>query len=128
MSKTMSKMIVDLGLQLVNEEIDNALDIYPDDACKKAFANPELRQKLIDYVMGGIPEAYMYDEDAPKRAVKAKFPYRSLELRLRVEKYVHWGIEYILETHSDSVNHPMASQAPLTYIPWDSINYSLPVF
>lgn len=98
MSKTMSKRIVDLGLRLVNEEIDTALELYPDETYKEAFAIPELRQRLIDYVMAGIPEAYICNPNTPNRA---KFPYHSLELRLRVEQYVHWGIEYIRETHAD---------------------------
>lgn len=128
MSKTMSKKIVDLGLQLVNEEIDNVLDIYPDQNCKKAFANPELRQKLIDYVMGGIPEAYIYDQDTPKETVKDKFPYRSLELRLRVEKYVHWGIDYIMETNSGIRSQSMTTQARIDYRTWESMNGFVPVF
>ncbi|MBE9125963.1 hypothetical protein IQ258_07255 [Coleofasciculus sp. LEGE 07081] len=94
----MSKRIVDLGLRLVNEEIDTALELYPDESYKKAFAIPELRQRLVDYVMAGIPEAYICNPDTPN---PSKFPYHSLELRLRVEQYVHWGIEYILETHAD---------------------------
>ncbi|HBB34090.1 MAG TPA: hypothetical protein DDZ80_08030 [Cyanobacteria bacterium UBA8803] len=127
MSQTMSKTIVDLGLQLVNEEIDNALELYPDDACKKVFALPELRQKLVDYVMGGIPDAYL-SGNVSNRPIKTKFPYRSLELRLRVEEYVHWGIEYILKTHAHLLNQSSQPQAQLSYIPWEYNNCFAPVF
>lgn len=128
MSKTMSKTVVDVGLQLVNEEIDMALELYPDQAYKKAFGLPELRQRLIDYVMAGIPDAYTHSTVTPNRKVQSKFPYHSLELRLRVEQYVHWGIEYILETHSDVLNQGFTpeKQAGSSCESYDSSDYLAP--
>ena len=113
MSQTISPKIVDLGLQVVNEEIDYALAVYPDESGKKVFANPDFRQKLIDYVMGSIPEIYFQSKDALNRAVKTRFPSASLELRLRIEKYVHWGIEYILATHGDVLSQNLTPKPQL---------------
>jgi hypothetical protein len=113
MSQTISPKIVDLGLQVVNEEIDHALAVYPDESGKKVFANLDFRQKLIDYVMGAIPETYFRSKDSLNRAVTIRFPSNSLELRLRIEKYVHWGIEYILATHSDVQNQNLTPKPQL---------------
>ncbi|MEW6495264.1 MAG: hypothetical protein AB1589_22525 [Cyanobacteriota bacterium] len=111
MSTTMSREIENLGLVVVNEEIDNALDLYPDEPYKQAFANPELRQKLVDYVMSGIRGLYPVLENKSSLPVKIKFPYRSLELRLHIENYVHWGIEYLLEVKSDWLDHLIVRDA-----------------
>jgi hypothetical protein len=105
MLKTISQKTEDLKLALINEEIDNALELYPDEPYKKVFAIPELRQKLIDYVTKGIQEVYPVIQTTQNLPVKTKFPYRSLELRLHIENYVHWGIEYILEVNSNRVTH-----------------------
>lgn len=104
---TMSKGNENLGFVIVNEEIENALELYPDEPYKKAFANPELRQKLINYVMGGIQSIHPIHSKLQSSLAKTNFPYRSLELRLQVENYVHWGIEYLLERHSGRLERPI---------------------
>ncbi len=117
MLKTISQKTEDLKLALINEEIDNALELYPDEPYKKVFAIPELRQKLIDYVTKGIQEVYPVIKTTQNLPVKTKFPYRSLELRLHIENYVHWGIEYILEVNSNRVSHSLAQEAKPVYTP-----------
>lgn len=117
MLKTMSKESENLGLVVVNEEIENALELYPDEPCKKAFANPELRQKLVNYVMSGIQGIYPILVNKPSFPAKNKFPYRSLELRLHIENYVHWGIEYLLAANTNWVGHLTTQEAQPSYTP-----------
>ncbi len=107
MLTTMFKGSENLGLMVVNEEIENALDLYPDEPYKQAFANPELRQKLVHYVLSGIQTIHPVQAKMHTVPVKTKFPYRSLELRLHIENYVHWGIEYLLEANFEQVKHSM---------------------
>lgn len=111
MSISMFAEIENLGLLVVNEEIENALDLYPDDSYREAFANPELRQKLVSYVMSGLQGIYPTLTTRQSQPVKTKFPYRSLELRLQIESYVHWGIEYLLDGKSGWVGYPLAREA-----------------
>jgi hypothetical protein len=113
----MSQKAVNLGLELVNEEIDNALELYPEEPYHEIFAIPELRQKLINYVMSGLQGLFSVTEDKQNRLTKSRLPYRSIELRLRVENYVHWGIEYILETNPDYISHTIAQEALPGYTP-----------
>lgn len=121
MSVAMSAEIGNLGLLVVNEEIDNALELYPDNPYKMAFANPELRQKLVNYVASGLRAIYPALGNKHSLPVKTRFPYRSLELRLHVENYVHWGIEHLLEINSNSVDYLITQEAqPSTCFHWFS--------
>lgn len=47
----MSKTIANLTLPVVVQEIAKVLGIYTDHPYQKAFSIPELRQKLIVYVL-----------------------------------------------------------------------------
>jgi hypothetical protein len=47
--------ILDLKLQWIEEEISFALDNYSEESYRQSFAIPELRQKLISYLMNEIP-------------------------------------------------------------------------
>jgi hypothetical protein len=113
----MQTKVVSLGMEIVNEEIEHALELYPDEPYKEAFASPELRQKLISYVMNKIQEAYSGIENMPNRPAKPKFPYRSLELRLRIESYVHKGIDGILQVNSNLVRHSFTQDDQPDYTP-----------
>jgi hypothetical protein len=113
----MQTKVVNLGMEIVNEEIEQALELYPDEPYKKAFASPELRQRLISYVMNKIQEAYSCVEKTPNRPEKLKFPYRSLELRLCIENYVHRGIDRILQVNSNLVRHSFTQDAQPDYTP-----------
>lgn len=117
MSSPMSKESENLGIVVINEEITNALELYPDEPYKQAFANPELRQKLVDYVMSGIQGLYPVFANQQGWPVKTKFPYRSLELRLHIENYVHWGIEHLLATNSDWLVRFRTQDAQPNYSP-----------
>jgi hypothetical protein len=117
MSTTMPKRSEILGFVVVNEEIESALELYPEEPYKKAFANPELRQKLVYYVLSGIQGIYPVLVNKPSLPVKTKFPYRSLELRLHIENYVHWGIEYLLAPNLDWVDRLTTQESQSSYIP-----------
>lgn len=110
MSTAMSKENENLGFVVVNEEIENALDLYPEEPYKRAFANPELRQKLVNYVMNGIQGIYPALEHKSSLPAKPRFPYRSLELRLHIESYVHWGIEYLIDANLAHSGHLVAKE------------------
>lgn len=124
MPKLFSQTVVDLGLKLVNEEIDNVLLAY-DDSYNKLFAQPEERQRLVDYVMAAIPQVFTQMQALAKPLVK--IPYYSLELRLHVENYVHWGIEYIMQTYSDEHLPSDWLNAPVDRFPWNDYTHSLKV-
>ncbi|MGK7874909.1 MAG: hypothetical protein AB4426_16900 [Xenococcaceae cyanobacterium] len=93
--------MVNSSLLVVMEEIENVLEIYSNHPDWEVFASPQFRQKLINYVINRIQRAYPASEAQPNRLFLPKLPYRSLELRLRLENYIYEGINYILQTNSD---------------------------
>ncbi|MGB7443712.1 MAG: hypothetical protein WA919_21830 [Coleofasciculaceae cyanobacterium] len=100
MSPKMSEKLGKIGLKLVVEEIDNALALYPEKAQKQIFASPNFRQLLIDYVASRIIREYLMANDGQDSQILPKFPYHSLELRLKVEIFVHRGIRHFFPDQS----------------------------
>lgn len=87
-----------LGHTIVLEEIEDALALYPEYSYQTIFAIPEFRQKLITYVITKISRPHRLVETDKALIIKQKLPYRSLELRLMIEGYVHEGIQTILQS------------------------------
>lgn len=81
----------DIGHQIVLEEIDNALALYPESLAQKVNFR-DFRQKVITDVTNKILLNRLFDQ-SKKSWRKCKFPYRSLELRLLIEQYAHEVIQ-----------------------------------
>jgi hypothetical protein len=88
--------IVSQVVRVVSEEIEIALEQYPDLPYKEAFANSEMREELIAYVLGRLAVFSRDGGETNKTRYSPKFPYRSLELRLRIEAHIHRGIQQLL--------------------------------
>ena len=95
--------VLNQALPVVIEEIENALEAYPDEACRQFFTQPERYHQLIAYVLSKIPTVYTVFELLQKAAIKPKFPALSLELRLRLESYIYWGIQQIFQDNYNGV-------------------------
>lgn len=83
-------------LKLIEEEIENLLDVYPEKFYQATFTIPDLHQKLVLYVMNNLPDLYRLIDKGTALLIKNRFPYHSLELRLQVEDYINAGIADIL--------------------------------
>ena len=94
------RQFLNQALPVVTEEIDNALEAYPNEACQKFFANSEVYNKLTAYVLSKIPAVYTVIESLQTAPKKPRFPSLSLELRLYIEAYIHQGIKEILRDYS----------------------------
>lgn len=105
----MSKILVDLTLQLVNEEIENTLDDYPNFPYKQAFSKPKLRQQLTTYVLKEIPCNYIVNNRKEELLIQPE-PYSFWELPLRIKPHIHQGIQHILQENSDWVSHSITQE------------------
>ena len=96
--------ILDLKLQWIEEEISFTLDNYSEEYYRQAFAIPELRQKLISYLIDGIPGSCLLivrdDESLP---IKQNFSFNSQESYLTLEILIHEGIQKIYEENQDLI-------------------------
>ena len=59
----MSATIVNLTVPIVTEEIENVLCRYPHHPYQQAFAIPDLRQKLLVYVLSRVPNQYTVNQN-----------------------------------------------------------------
>ena len=83
--------------QIIEEEIENALDIYLAGFYKTAFGLPELHQKLRHYVLQKLTKSYRMMAESSDLLIKQRLPYHSLELRLQLESYTQEGIFKMVE-------------------------------
>ena len=97
----MAKVIVNLTLPVVKEEIDCLLETYPDQSYRRTFANPDLCQELIAYVLSRVPNFYTVVEAEEQASLKRTRLNRSLEQRIKIETVIHQGIQQILQTSLD---------------------------
>lgn len=99
----MAKTIVNLTQPIVTQEVEEVLSSYPDRPYQQAFAIPDLRQKLIAYVMTRSQVAYTAVEEEVNLNPDA---FRlSLEERLQMEALIHQGIHQILQEDADWAAH-----------------------
>jgi len=93
-------------LKVIQEEIENALDAYPNKFCRLLFLYPHLRQDLLSYVLCKLsndPQAVTVKQGT-KLSSKHTFPYYSLEMRLQIESCIREGINYLLPHNNHSLN------------------------
>ncbi len=111
----MSKTIANLTLPVVVQEIEKVLGTYTDHPYQKAFSIPELRQKLIVYVLSWTSNNYAVieeDESVINQNVNC-----CLEQHSEIECLIHQGIHHILEQNSDTVSHQIPEEVDSGYLP-----------
>jgi hypothetical protein len=90
--------IIDLKLQVIEEEIDQALNSFFEESHRRALAQPELRQHLISYVSSQVSGCYLVmNWGNQKRSIKQDFAYYSQALRLQIETHIYNGIHQNFE-------------------------------
>jgi hypothetical protein len=94
------KTVVKLTSQSVAGEIEKVLDTYAYNPYQQAFAIPDLRQELLDYVVSRIPSI---DSDyvVEKGCINYKFPRNPLEVELHLQNLINQGIYSIFQEKSD---------------------------
>lgn len=103
------KTVVDLTHQSVISQIESALDTYPYHPYQQAFASPDLRQELINFVLNRIP---CFDSSISEEQVSSpdtervsllnyKLPRNPFEQELHLQSLIHQGICSIIQEKSD---------------------------
>ncbi|MEQ8756642.1 MAG: hypothetical protein RID09_24420 [Coleofasciculus sp. G1-WW12-02] len=88
--------------KVIQEEIENALDAYPEKFCQLLFDYPNLRQDLLFYVLCKLSndpqvQAVQSNQHHPQKQTLA---YYSLEMRLKLESYIQEGMSCHLSDHA----------------------------
>lgn len=90
--------------QLVVEEIENVLDTYSYHLYQQAFSIPNLRQKLIAYVLSQVHKFYTVLDDGAE-ILDSKSHSSSLAQRLHIEPLIRQGIIRILQEDAGWVSY-----------------------
>jgi hypothetical protein len=91
----MSKILVNLTLAVVSEEVDLILETYPRFPYQKIFSDYNLRQELMAYVLSRIPNHHIAMEETQAQAKLSMPMLYSAEQQLKIETLIHQGIQKI---------------------------------
>lgn len=97
----MSKVIVNLTLPIVKEEVENVLDTYPCYPYQQAFAISDFKLSLIAYVLNRIPGIYNLVNEGEQTATEPGNFRLSTERLFHIETLIHRGILDILLSNPD---------------------------
>lgn len=98
------KTVVKLTSQSVAGEIEKVLDTYAYNPYQQAFAIPNLRQELLDYVVRRIPSIdsnYVVEKGC---SINYKFPRNPLEVELHLQNLIDRGIHSIVQEKSNWIS------------------------
>jgi len=103
----MTDTIANLTLTAVIEEIDDFLEIYPNQIHQQIFSLPDLRYKLIAYVMSRIKGNYVVVDNQNTDFSPQKI--YCTEERLQIEALIREGIKRLTQEQADGFD-PHISQ------------------
>ena len=99
------KTVVNLTQQSVLGEIESVLDTYPYHPYQQAFAIPDLRQRLIAYVLSRIANYYTVLEEG-----ESTYPIDcSSDQKLQIKNLITQGIQDLLQQHWEWSSHHISS-------------------
>ncbi|NJL42197.1 MAG: hypothetical protein HC899_40395, partial [Leptolyngbyaceae cyanobacterium SM1_4_3] len=71
------------------------------------FANPDLRQELIAYILTRIRNVHVAVEKGEESCVNAETIPCLTEIKLQIEDFIHQGIRHILQKYGNLISHCM---------------------
>ncbi len=87
--------------QLLSNKVDNVLSAYPDYPYQTALNNGSVKQLLLDYVESKLKEAMPSLQKSEQWERLPSYLQQFVDLELRLESYIYWGIEYIIQHQLD---------------------------
>ncbi len=110
------KTAVKLTSQSVAGEIEKVLDTYAYNPYQQAFAIPDLRQELLDYVVSCIPSIDS-DRVVENSSINYKCPRNPLEVELHLQNLINQGIHSIVQKKSDWISRCLSNTLETSYEP-----------
>ena len=89
-------IVINTTLIKVKEELENFLEIYTANKLyQKTLTDPDLRQKLIAYILNRMPNRYLAVERENISLSSSQNLIFSTQEALEIEKLIHQGISYL---------------------------------
>ncbi|BAU11637.1 hypothetical protein LEP3755_21370 [Leptolyngbya sp. NIES-3755] len=100
----MSKTIVNLTQHSMMQAIERALEQCPHYPHQQAFAQPDLRQQLLVWVLNRVPNVFMLHE-SPEATPMPSDPSNCREQQSCIDFVVRQGIQEILTQNQQEIDH-----------------------
>jgi hypothetical protein len=113
----MSKTIINLATSIVIKEAEIILDTYPDHPYQQAFSIPELRQKLVSYVLCRVPGLYTVVDESEECIINSSASCCSEEQRRHITTLIHQGIRYIFQENSTWIDRHIPEETNPSFAP-----------
>ncbi len=93
--------MINSNLSIIIEEVNNFLEISSPHPEITPSDIGEIRDKLVNYCLTKIEKSYIVKSQKLRQELKSlpKLPYRSLELRLLLEKHISEGSQKIIPNY-----------------------------
>ncbi len=99
----METIIVNLTLLKINGELENlAGDIHPADIYHKILDSPELREKLLVYILSSVPNRYAALSSEKIILISPESLYCSTLERLELAELAQKGVENLIGAESNN--------------------------
>ncbi|MGC8711838.1 MAG: hypothetical protein ACP5RH_05545 [Leptodesmis sp.] len=102
----MTKVLVNQSLPMIQSEIEQVLEHYSEHPYQQAFANPDLRQELIAYVLTHVQSVYVAVDPSALSSVATELESVPSD-RSIIRAFIHQGIHKILQQQ-----HELSHQVP----------------
>jgi hypothetical protein len=96
----MPSRIVNLSLNLAIAEIETVLAEYPASPYQTIFAEPRLRQKLVDRILNQFPNYYTILKEGQTPPQNPRSLYRSSEEQAYFQDLIRQGIAHLVQENS----------------------------
>lgn len=106
----MSTVIVNLTEQAVLQDIEQLLATYPDHPHQQAFAHPDLRQKLLAWVLSRVQNVFVVAESTDEIAIHPDHAPYCNDVRSCQEYVIRQGIQEILTQEQQTTNHHLLEE------------------
>lgn len=100
----MSKTIVNLTTPFVITQVEQVLETYPDYPEQHVFANPDVRQDLIAYVLTRIHSIYITIEEGETAEMMDTIGSHPMETQSQIQAFIHEGIRHVMQANEHRVS------------------------
>lgn len=100
----MAKTVTNLTMPAILAKVEEILETYPHHPHQQAFANPDIRQELIAYILTRVHSEYGAIEETDECLIEVDLERDLNPEAVNTDQIVHQGIHHILEQNPETVN------------------------
>ena len=87
--------------EVLSGKVDSVLAAYPAYPYQTALNNDAIRQLLLEYVESKLKQTVPKLNNPEQWQCLPQYLHQLVDLELRLESYIYWGIEYIIQNQLD---------------------------